>query len=688
MKITINIQKSIFLTIIAFFFAANTFSQNVDFHRDYFPSDRSGLKEAKKNLKEGQKLYEMGPGKYDEALVYFLKANTFNPNNAWLNYDIGICYLHSVHHPKSIEYFENAVRLNVPSLDVYYYLGLAYQLNLQFEEALENYNFYRRSLTPQDLINEREKIDRRIAECENAKEMVKKPVRVFIDNMDNTINSEYDDYSPIINYQGNKLYFTTRRPIGKRPKTDKNDHKYYENIMVSQKLGKRWMPAAEVEGKINSKSHDATAGISPDGTSLFIYRGAKGGNIYKSVLKENKWKKPKKLPKTINTEFHETSVAITKDEKTMYFVSDRTGTVGGKDIWMTTKDEKGKWNYPVNLGTTVNTEYNEESVYLSQDDKTLYFSSRGHNSMGGFDIFKTTFEHGRWTEPENMGYPINSPGDDLFFTMCPQEEFGFFSSIRKDGHGGADIHMVTFLGPEKPVKYSFDNDLIASIARPVQEKLIGDKVKIETTPMTIIKGTVSDEETGDPILATLELYDNETEELLATFSSNEKTGEYLISLPGGKNYMISVKAEDYLFHSENINVAESDVSREIINNIKLKKVEVGQSIVLNNIFFDSGKATLRPESYAELGVLYTMLTNNPSLKIEISGHTDNVGSASLNLRLSEERARAVVAYLIERGIDRDRLKYKGYGFSKPIASNETEEGRQMNRRTEFEILEK
>lgn len=152
--------------------------------------------------------------------------------------------------------------------------------------------------------------------------------------------------------------------------------------------------------------------------------------------------------------------------------------------------------------------------------------------------------------------------------------------------------------------------------------------------------------------------------------------------------MISVKAEDYLFHSENINVAESEVSREIINNIKLKKVEVGQSIVLNNIFFDSGKATLRPESYAELGILYTLLVNNPSLKIEISGHTDNVGSASLNLRLSEDRARAVVSYLIERGIDRDRLTYKGYGFSKPIASNETAEGRQMNRRTEFQILEK
>lgn len=688
MRFNINIKKPAFLFLIATFCSISVLSQNVDFHKDYFPNDRKGLKEAKKNLKEGQKLYELGPGKYDEALVYFLKANTFNPDNAWLNYDIGICYLHSVHHPKATEYFEKAVRLNVPTLDVYYYLGLSYQLTNKFEQALENYNFYRRSLTPQELINERDRIDRRITECNNAMELIKKPVRVFIDNMGNTINSEYDDYSPIISPDGNQLFFTTRRPLGRRPKIDKNDHKYYENIFVSKKLGKKWMPAAEVEGKVNSRSHDATAGISKDANSLFIYRGAKGGNIYKSTYKENKWSKPKKLPKTINTEFHETSVALDKDGKTMYFVSERTGSVGGKDIWMTTKDEKGKWAFPVNLGTTVNTEFDEESIFLTNDDKTLYFSSRGHKTMGGYDIFKTTFEHGRWTEPENLGYPINSAGDDLFFTLCPQEEFGFFSSIRSDGHGGADVYMVTFLGPEKPVKHEPEVDLIAAVVRPVQEKLIGDEVEIKTTPMTIIKGTVTDEESDEPLYATLELYDNETEELLATFSSDKNTGEYLISLPGGKNYMISVKAEDYLFHSENINVAESEVSREIINNIKLKKVEVGQSIVLNNIFFDSGKATLRPESYAELGILYTLLVNNPSLKIEISGHTDNVGSASLNLRLSEDRARAVVSYLIERGIDRDRLTYKGYGFSKPIASNETAEGRQMNRRTEFQILEK
>jgi outer membrane protein OmpA-like peptidoglycan-associated protein len=689
MKNTINIKiKSILLVILTFAFSFSSLSQNVEFHKNFFPSDRAGLKEATQDLKDGNKLYEKGPGLYSDALVYFLRANTFNPNNAELNYKIGMCYLHSVHHPKSIEFFEKAVRLNVPNLDVYYYLGLAYQFNVDFEKATENYNYYRRSLTPPELINNRDRIDKRIAECRNGLELVKNPVRVFIDNMGNTINSEYDDYSPILSYQGDKLYFTSRRPLSDKSKTDKNDHKYFENIFVSQKLSNRWMPSTYLEGKINSKSHDATAGISHDGRTLFVYKGDKGGQIFESVFEKNRWSKPKKLPKNINSQFHQTSVALTKDGKIMYFVSDRTGTLGGKDIWMTTKDEKGKWAYPVNMGATINTEYDEESIFLTPNGQTLYFSSRGHNSMGGFDIFRSTYEHGRWTEPVNMGYPINSPNDDLFFTLDPQGEIGFFSSVRPDGFGGADIYMVTFLGPEKPVIHNTENQFIASIARPVKERLIGDAVEIVTTPMTVIKGKITDEKSDDPLLATLELYDNDTEALLASFTSNQQTGAYLISLPGGKNYMIAVKAEDYLFHSENINVAESNVSREIINNIKLKKVEVGQSIVLNNIFFDTGAATLRSESYAELGVLYALLINNPSLKIEISGHTDNVGSAASNLRLSEERARAVVAYLVERGIDRDRLTYKGYGFSKPIASNETASGRQMNRRTEFQILDK
>jgi outer membrane protein OmpA-like peptidoglycan-associated protein len=229
---------------------------------------------------------------------------------------------------------------------------------------------------------------------------------------------------------------------------------------------------------------------------------------------------------------------------------------------------------------------------------------------------------------------------------------------------------------------------IAHHARALKHNLMEGEVEVITIPMTIIRGRVMDDRSEEPLFATIELYDVEEESLLAEFNTNRETGEYLISLPSGKNYGISVKAEEYLFHSENMDISQSRISQEIINNIRLKKVEVGESIVLNNIFFDTGAATLRPESYAELGVLSKLMNDNPTLKIEISGHTDNVGGAAFNQRLSENRAKAVVDFLLSRGIDSERLTYKGYGFDKPLAPNTTAEGRQMNRRTEFEIIEK
>jgi outer membrane protein OmpA-like peptidoglycan-associated protein len=339
------------------------------------------------------------------------------------------------------------------------------------------------------------------------------------------------------------------------------------------------------------------------------------------------------------------------------------------------------------MGPVLNTEYDEESLYLTPDGKTLYFSSQGHNSMGGFDIFSTTFENGRWNEPVNLGYPINSPSNDLFFRPSSDGQKAYFSTLRTGGFGGSDLYQVTFMGPEKPVINQMQVEPIASRARPDMSIFL-DQTATAIPPMTLLRGRVLDNETGDPLLANIELYDNENEELLATFATNPETGAYFISLPGGKNFGISVQAEDFLFHSENINIKETNVFTEIINDIRLKRVEVGTTIVLRNIFFDTGSSNLRPESYAELGVLYKLLADNPKIKIEISGHTDNVGSASLNQRLSQDRAEAVVDFLTGRGIPAERITFKGYGFSRPVATNDTPEGRQLNRRTEFEIMEK
>ncbi len=682
-------SKMVFFFFLIIILPLESVSQNKEFNRTHFPDDRKALREARRNVRDGDRLFEQGGGNIDQALELYLKAYDFNPDNALLNMRIGECYLKTTRKDQAISYLERAVQLNVATLRIYYLLGMAYQQNYRFDEAIEQYTFYRQSLTPQEAIQQRASIDRRIAECNHAKQLIKEPLRVFIDNMGSTVNSEYDDYSPVLSPDGKTMYFTSRRPIGRRPRTDKNDHKYFENIFITRKVGDRWSTAEPIDGRINTKTHEATAGIKPDGNTLFIYRGDKGGDIYESHFEKDRWKKPGKMARSLRSRgTQETSIAFTSDGTRVYFISDRPGGFGGKDIWTSDRNEKGRWSEPVNLGSMVNTEYDEESLYLAPDDITLYFSSKGHNSMGGFDIFKTVFRNGRWTRPENLGYPINSPGDDLFFVLGKEENTAFFSAKRQGNYGGSDVFMITFLGPEKPVKLPVAEDLSAASVRPPQINMMESEVEIVSVPMTILRGKIVDDATEEPLLAIIELYDNETEDLLAEFNSHPETGEYLISLPGGKNYAISAKAEDYLFHSENMNISESQVDREIINDIRMKKVEVGQSIVLRNIFFDTGAAELRPESYAELGILYKLMVDNPSLKIQISGHTDNVGSANLNQRLSERRARAVVDFLLERGVGNERLTYKGYGFDRPIATNETAEGRQMNRRTEFEIIEK
>ncbi len=664
-------------------------AQNKEFSKAHFSHDKKGLREAKKNLKKGNDLYNEGWGNYEKALKYFLEAYQFNPDNARLNMQIGECYLYSAFRDKSIPYLEKAIELNVNTLEVFFLMGVAYQQNYMFDKAIDQFRFYRQSLSPQEIIQQKNRIDKRISECENAIQMVQSPQRVFIDNLGEKVNSEYDDYSPVFSPNGAQMYFTTRRPVGKKNKVDEVDHKYYENIMVSQKRGEHWTEATLLPGRINSKSHDAIAGTSTDGNSMFVYRGEKGGDLYVSRFKKDKWSKPKKLPAPFSVKgSQETSIVFSSDGRQAFFISERSGGYGGKDIWTSQKNEKDKWEDAVNLGSTINTEFDEISIFLAEDDVTLYFSSQGHNSMGGMDIFKTEFRNGRWTQPENLGHPINTPGDDMFFVLEPKGEKAFYSAIKPDNLGGSDIFMITFLGPEKRQSSPALNDFIAHHTKPLDYNLMENQVDVPVIPMTILKGKILDSQNQNPVNAIIELYDNETEELLAEFTNNNETGEYLISLPGGKNYGISVNAEDYLFHSENLKVAENDIAREIINNINLKRVEVGESIVLNNIFFDTGSYKLSRESYVELGILIKLLTDNPSIKIEVSGHTDNVGSAAVNKRISEQRAKAVVDFLIERGIDASRLTFKGYGFDKPVASNDNEEGRQMNRRTEFEVIEK
>ena len=318
----------------------------------------------------------------------------------------------------------------------------------------------------------------------------------------------------------------------------------------------------------------------------------------------------------------------------------------------------------------------------------MYFSSNREGSIGGYDIFYSEMDdEGNWGEPVNIGIPINTPEDDVFFIVAGNGRFAYMSSEREGGVGMQDIWRITFLGPEKPMTTGTEDNLIASSNTLIQTAVKQETVEVKKVRLTIMKGTITDAETGNPLESAIEIVDLEKDEVYATLSSNASTGKYLISLPSGKNYGITARTEGYLFHSENVDVPAATSYQEIIKDIKLKPINVGATIILSNIFFDYNKATLRDISKAELDNLVRLLTvDYPKMVIEIGGHTDNKGSLEYNTTLSTNRAKSVVDYLIKHGVAKERLSYKGYAYQNPIDTNDTEEGRQNNRRVEFKVI--
>ncbi|GAB4281728.1 MAG: OmpA family protein [Marinilabiliales bacterium] len=696
-------KKYVLIAAIIISGIISVIAQEIEFDKDDFRS-KDDYKAAKDYLKTAEEYYSLGVGGFSKALESYLEIYKLYDKNAALNYKIGNCYLFTFQKAKSIDYFKKAFEINrYVADDILFKIARGYHLNMEFDKAIEYYNKYKDILSPKQLAEKKQMILKYIQECENGKELVKNPVRVFIDNVGSAINSEYFDYSPLISADESMMIFTSRRADtegGNRAE----DGDFFEDIYVAYNNGNKWEPAKNIGKPLNTADHDATVGLSNDGQQLFTYTDKTGnGDIYVSELKGSDWTKPddKTLKKYINTDYHECGASFSFDGKTMYFVSNKpddnydTKSYSNPmerthDIFVSYWDEKKQiWGEPKNIGSTINTEYDEKSVFMHPDGRTLYFSSKGHNTMGDFDIFKSELQDdGTWSEPENLGYPINTPDDDRFFVMAASGKHGYYSTVKDDSYGKMDIYMITFRGPEKPIIQSNEDNLLANTA-PVSETVMEESVEIKTMRLTILKGTIKDALTLDPLEASIEIIDNEKNEVISIQKSNSATGKYLVSLPSGKNYGIAVKAEGYLFHSENFNIPEATSYQEITKDILLNKMDIGSKIILKNIFFDYAKATLRPESYPELDRLVSLLNEFPTTKIKISGHTDSRGSYATNKPLSENRAKAVVDYLISKGIDASRLQYEGYADKQPIIPNaKTEEEHQQNRRVEFEVLSK
>ncbi len=684
-------NKLLYTLLLCVLLATKALAQtNIDFDKDNFPGKKEELSQAKDEIKIGNKYYDEGRAYMRLALPSYLKANNFNPNNAALNLKIGQCYLESGTKQKALQYLEKAFKLN-PTIDplIHYYIGYGEHLNNKFTEAIIEYQLQKKTLKVGD--ENLAVCIKRIEECKNGLELAKKPVRVFIDNLGPVVNSKFPEYGPIISADEDVMYFTSRRQGGMTDELDENINEYFEDIFVSYQFNSVFNKPVNIGAPVNIASqHDAVVGLSPDGSQLISYNGSKNrGDLYYSILTGTKWSKPESYGKPVNSDAHEPSASLSYDGKTLYFVSDREqGTLGGHDIYAVTLNAKGKWDNLQNLGATINTPYDEDAVFIMPDGKTLYFASQGHNSIGGYDIFKSKLENGVWQTPQNIGLPINTASDDVFFVLSANGRHGYYASSADGGYGGNDIYKITFLGPEKQPNLNGDDNLIASIAAPINEVRAERAVEIAAPALTLLKGVISDEESKQPLEASIELIDNVKNEIVAVFSSNSTSGKYLVSLPSGKNYGIAVKKNGYLFHSENFDVMNNSTYNEIVKNIALKKIDVGKSIVLRNIFFDFDKATIRAESASELENLIKLLQENPTLKIELGSHTDSKGSDEYNMKLSVSRSQSVVAYLISKGIDGGRLTAKGYGETVAIATNDTELGRQTNRRTEFKILSK
>lgn len=697
MKNSVTKRLNICLTIFAFLFVISfSFAQK-----------------PKKIFYEGVKYLDMED--YQTALPFFLKLDSMGISNANIKFHIGLCYLNAPYKKeRAIPYLEEAAQKINPRyreefygekkapLMVYKFLGQAYHVGYKFEDAIKNYEKLKEIAQDENPELSAEMIHF-ITISNTAKQMVKQPINIEVINLGENINTAAPEYAPVISADEKTIIFTTRRKenVGMQ---NAPDGLPYEDIYISYFENGKWTKAKSIGDKINTAGHEASIGLSVDGQTLYIYIDDYGdGNIYESKLKGDSWSKPVKLSDNVNTRNWEPSASISSDGNYLYFTSDRADGLGGSDIWVSKKLPNGEWSLPTNLGININTSFDEDGPFIHPDGKTLYFSSKGHSTMGGYDIFYSVRDDkGEWSKPVNIGYPVNTTDDDVFFVLSPDGKRGYYSSFNEKGFGEKDIYMINFLDAVEP-------DLV------------------------LYQGTINDCDGNVPTNVTIAVTDETTQELYGIYAPNSKTGNYVLILPPGTVYSVSFESDGYTLRTDTIVAKEKDSFYKIERSITMVPVRLvtnpkglnlpcpnkdaliattdikgkgkystpvdpalvlkdGETLNLNNIYFDFDKFSLREASVKELDKLIAILKANSKAKVEFSAHTDSKGSEQYNLELSKRRAFAARNYIVNKGIPASRSKLEMYGKSKPAVPNTNEDGsdnpenRQLNRRVEIKLM--
>ncbi|MCK9498227.1 MAG: OmpA family protein [Bacteroidales bacterium] len=732
---------------------------------------------------------------YNQALDLLLKLDNLSPDNPNVWYKIGVCYLNTrLYKKNALEYLERAAKhtssnykennhkeKNTP-LESYLYLGIAYRVNYMFEESLDSFDKLIKMLNPSKPEDKAliKIAKREIQITENAIYNIQNPINAELVNLGEIINSEYTDHSPIVDLHENYLIFTSKRPRDGQALVNQD-----EDIFISKKVNNKWQEPVRLGAPINTKeNNEAAIGLSIDGKQLFFYRSGSNysGSIYLSESEDMyNWSTPTLLKENVNSRFRETHAAISPDGNSIFFTSNRKGGFGGLDIYVMRKLPNGKWSEALVLPKQINTEYDEESPFIHPDGITLYFSSKGHSSMGGYDVFSSIMsKDGKFTEPVNIGYPINTPDDDVSYILNLDGQKGYIATIKdEDSFGDLDLYEILQEG-------------------------------VYMNNMIVFEGLVTDENNSIPENVTITLKHKDSEEAIEVSRLNKTNGKYLLMMIPDNTYEIYYEAQGHIIHSveytptrkelskiseeykpielepvvlksfynhayiyfnentsnlddnainllndvitkhtdfksknekfainivipkygsdplydekrseeitkylNNKGIATNDIytnnlfiddftniygleiveNKEILAVVEELEEETDKSIVkIENILFDFDKFNIKSEYFENLDLLAEYLNENPTAQIEIGGHTDWLGSGEYNYLLSYHRSKTVKDYLVGKGNNSENIITAKYGKDKPIAANQTLDGRdnpagrKYNRRAEFKVL--